>query len=142
MLNITSQLKSALLTAYNAKGYNNLCYAQVINHQVIESHDESSTQILIISFKEHESPIQGDNFDTNACYAAEAAEYLQKEAINFLNNHFNILLTNFNEAHIDIKEIFSITRITGYQYKEQAAIYALVLCTDETLHITVMTYPQ
>ena len=141
MLNITTQLKSALLTAYNAKGYNNHCYAQVLNHQVTQSHDESSTQVLVISFREYSSSYKGDNIEEDY-HDAEAAEYLQKEAVNFLKRYFNTLLTNFDEAHIDIREIFAMTHITGYQYAEEAAIYASILCTDETLHITVMAYPQ
>lgn len=71
MLNTPSQLKEALLTAFKAKGYNNHCYAQVLNHQVIQSHDGSSTQVLVISFREYSSSYKGDNIEEDY-HAAEA----------------------------------------------------------------------
>lgn len=142
MLDITTQLKEALFTAYNAKGYNDLCFAQVLNHSVIESHDESSTQVLTISFRDKKSPYNGNNFDEDKYYAASIAEDLQNEATKILTKIFETNLKDLKESRIETHQTAAIITIAGYQYPEQVAIFATILCSDETLHITVMTYPQ
>lgn len=142
MLNITTQLKEALFTAYNAKGYNDICFAQVLNHSVIESHDDSSTQVLTISFKDKKSPYNGNNFDEDKYYAASIAEDLQNEATKILTKIFETNLKDFKESRIETCRTAAVTIIAGYQYPEQVDIFATILCSDETLHITVMTYPQ
>lgn len=142
MLNITTQLKEALFTAFNTKGYNDICFAQVLTHSVIESHDESSTQILTISFRDHESPYHGNTFNEDEYHAASIAEDLQKEATKILTKIFETNLENFEESRVEANQTAAINTIAGYQYSEQVAIFATILCSDETLHITVMTYPQ
>lgn len=133
-MNLTTQLLEILLPAYNANGLNNTAHLQVINQTAMNAKDESSFESLIIGFNTYE--------DSPEAAQIAAAEYVSKEANSFLTPLIQEKLKNFPGAYITTKQTGDMTIHTAFQNKTQAIIYATILCTDETVYITITEYPQ